>query len=146
MNAANHVHYISDLCLSECYESRIVEQCNCTDNWPIPKDDSIRFCYSAFHSQSQLLRDIDCIETHYLNVTEHCFKQCKDACISSAYTTEATLSKWPQPSQYGSFYEQIIAPRAFADKFKPLFDRNNPYETNLELEKKTNDGEQLSLC
>ena len=76
------------------------------------------------HTQSGLVKNYDCIDSHHLNVTENCFEDCKDACVSISFNTDTSLSKWPQPSQYDSFYEQIIAPRPFADKFRSLFDKS----------------------
>ena len=69
---------------------------------------------------------MECRATHYKNVQKNCHQECKDSCKSTSYITEATVSKWPLPFQYNSFYEQIIAPRSFADKFKA---KNNSVET-----------------
>ena len=104
------------------------KHCNCTHSGHIPENDNIEnsdYCFSMTQPFSILYQRHLCVVSHHTNLYDECFKSCQYRCATTKYTTQATYSKWPAPSQYDSFYEQVIVHSSVANHFQDVFENRS---------------------
>ena len=116
--------YQFEMCVDSCWESAVRRLCNCSHSGRVPEQDNLdplENCYSLKQTLYSLYDKHMCIVKHHTSLYDDCFETCQYRCVATKYMTEATYSKWPLPSQYDSFYDQVISPSPLATKFQDVF-------------------------
>ena len=110
------------MCMSDCYQKFIRNQCNCTDARMVKHMDTKQkeFCLSLNHySIPAMLERYSCATRQFtVDNLVRCTKKCPSACSEISYTTETSFTKWPSHDTMKAFYQDYIANKTFEPKFR----------------------------
>ena len=114
-NRSFNLNYMS--CFGACTVRYVQDQCNCTDMnlLHIPEIESKRYgyCTSINQPTEELFKKADCSERVKGAGALHCQKECWEPCKEIKYKLSTSYTRWPLPSQTGTFYTKFIKNKPF---------------------------------
>ena len=114
-NRLFNMNYYS--CLGLCTAQYVQGHCNCTDmnllHNPEIESKEYGYCSSIDQPKQQLFKMVDCSERVKGAGASYCSKKCKEPCTEIKYRLFTSYTKWPLPSQTGTFYTDFIKNKPF---------------------------------
>ena len=114
-NRSFNLNYMS--CFGACTVRYVQDQCNCTDmnllHNPEVETTKYGYCTSINQPVKELFKKADCSERVKGAGALHCSKECKEPCKEIKYRLFTSYTRWPLPSQTGTFYTNFIKNKPF---------------------------------
>ena len=108
-------------CFGACTVRYIRDRCNCTDmnmlQSPEIEPPKYGYCSSVSQPEKELFKKVDCSERLKGAGGFHCSKECKETCKEIKYRLSTSTSRWPLPSQTGTFYTNFIKNKPFEHQY-----------------------------
>ncbi len=122
------------ICYDSCQVYRVQKFCNCTNlNQFIPENATFPFCNSPRHSARKWLAYNKCESQIQRSSLRKC-RDCEVACSEMIMESAVSQSKWLMPSQFHSFYDDVLKDKPYAhrfDKYLQLFNVSHNHNCSL---------------
>ena len=124
VNLGNQVFSLSHWsCIGTCILEYIADQCHCIDINVIQnpeidhKFQKYGYCNSINQPKEELFKKVDCSERLKSIGNIYCSQKCKEPCKEIKYDLFSSSTRWPLPSQTGTFYTRFIKNKSFEHQF-----------------------------
>ena len=118
-NERFNLNYLS--CFGACTYKYVIDRCNCTDIFmlqnPETEPPKYGYCGNLNQSKEELFKKMDCSESVKGAGAVHCTKKCNEPCKEIKYTLFSSTTRWPLPSQTGTFYTNFIKNKTFEKQY-----------------------------
>ena len=111
-----------EVCVSQCLEKAIREQCQCLDLHlfilPAWNRTAIPYCADVKQGASRLYFRMRCAQNIRETMQATCLSSCPFLCQENTYTVNMAQTKWPDKSKLRSFYTNILRTKPYRERFK----------------------------
>ena len=113
-------------CFGACFDRFVKEDCKCHEpGTPVESEthhENASYCLSLHLAKEKIINNVICRDRSMKMRLEDCLDTCRLACHEIQYGIEVQTSTWPMPSNYATFYDQIIANKSYESSFSELKD------------------------